>query len=292
MTKPPHASPQRPSRRAAWLRRAAVRLAVAAVCLLPPALLRHADAQPDALPPAAQRVVYPKPVAEMEALARTDALAFLRESLRWYEERVACYTCRFLKTEQRDGKLRDTETIDMKFREKPFSVYMKWVKNPSKDQEVIFVEGRYDEKAVVHPAGILGVLFRKVTLDPEGSLAMKNSRRPVTCAGMANMLRVILPQCEEAQVNGDLRLVYLGIRDNDGRPAYVFNRILPRGKGYASHQVFIYIDRQYLLPVRTEAYLWNGELLSHYAYNDLVLNPSLTDDDFDPDNKAYAFRLF
>ena len=242
-------------------------------------------------PAGAERVVYPKPLKEMDALARSDGLALLEESLRWYEQTVADYTCTFIKQERIGETLGKTETTFLKFREKPFSVYLKW-SEPSKGQEVIFVPGRYDEKAVVHPSGLLGMIFRKVSLDPEGKVAMRHSRRPVTFAGLGNMLRLVVAQSKAAQAKGDLVIEYQGIREEAGRPAYVFNRILPEGKGYPCHQLFIFIDCEYLLPVRTEAYLWDGRLLSDYRYTDLNLNPGLTDEDFNPDNREYGYRAF
>ena len=241
--------------------------------------------------PGAERAVYPKPPKEMDALARSDGLALLEESIRWYERTVTDYTCTFTKQERIDETLTKTETTFMRFREKPFSVYLKW-SEPSKDQEVIFSRGRYGEKAVVHPSGLLGLIFRKVSIDPEGKLAMRHSRRPITFAGLGNMLRLVVGQCKAAQAKGDLVLEYRGVREEAGRPAYVLNRILPDGKGYPCHQLFIFIDQEFLLPVRTEAYLWDGRLLSDYRYADLNLNPGLTDEDFNPENREYGYRAF
>ena len=241
--------------------------------------------------PGAERAVYPKPPKEMDALARRDSLALLEESIRWYERTVTDYTCTFTKQERIDETLAKTETTFLKFREKPFSVYLKW-SEPSNGQEVIFVQGRYDEKAVVHPSGLLGLIFRKMSLDPEGKLAMRHSRRPITFAGLGNMLRLAVGQCKAAQAKGDLVFEYRGVREEAGRPAYVLNRILPDGKGYPCHQLFIFIDCEYLLPIRTEAYLWDGRLLSDYRYADLNLNPGLTDEDFNPENREYGYRAF
>ena len=253
--------------------------------------LRAADPAPKT-PPAPPSAVYPKPLAEVEALARTDPLELFRESLRWYARTVTDYTCTFYKQERIDDDLQKAETMAMKFREQPFGVYLKWTGSVSKGQEVIFVKGRYDDKAVVHPSGLLGLILRKVSLDPEGKMALRHSRRPISYAGMQNMLHLVLGQSEAAKAAGDLRIEYLGTRKEAGGDAYVFNRILPDAKGYPCHQLFIFIDRQYLLPVRTEAYLWDGRLLSDYRYTDLNLNPGLTDTDFDPDNPAYAYRVF
>jgi len=241
---------------------------------------------------AAEQAVHPQPREEVEALARRDPLEFLRLSLKWYEAKVTSYTCQFHKHERIGDKIRKPETTFMKFREKLFSVYMKWIAKPSKGQEVIYVQGQHNNKVVVHPSGLLGFLFRKVSLNPEGKIANRHSRRPITCAGLGNMLRVVIPQCEQAKANGDLVLEYLGVREEAGRPAYVIKRVLPKKHDYRSYLLFIFIDQQFLIPVRTEAYLWDGTLLSDYRYTDLEINANLMDEDFDPDNAAYSYRLF
>jgi outer membrane lipoprotein-sorting protein len=129
-------------------------------------------------------------------------------------------------------------------------------------------------------------------LDPTGKQALKHSRRPLTFAGMANMLRLVIPQCEKAKANGDLTLKYEGIRHVDGRPAYVFKRVLPQKNDYPCPVLIIYIDRQFLTCVRTDAYDWDGTLLSQYIYTDVQINPGLKDEDFSTDNREYNFRLF
>ena len=244
------------------------------------------------LSPAAQKAVYPGSPAEMEKRAARDPLGFLRLSLKWCDEHVTDYTCRFTKQEKIDGTLQSAETMQMKFRANVFSVYLKWISEASADQEVIYFEGKYDSKIVVHPSGLLGTLLRKVSLDPAGKLALKHSRRPLTFAGMANMLRLVIPQCERALSFGDLTLTYEGLRNEGGRPAYVFKRVLPNKNNYPCPVLMIYIDRQFLTCVRTDGYDWDGSLLSQYIYSDITINPGLKDSDFDPENGNYNYRLF
>ncbi len=248
---------------------------------------------PEAKPiPSTPSPVYPKGREEMEPLARSNPVGFLQVARTWQAERVVGYTCRFQKVERIGGRLHKPETIRMKFRKTPFSVYLKWVVEPRKGQEVIYVEGAYKSKAVVHPPGILGFLIRKVSIDPHGKLATKHSRKPITMAGMGNMISLVTRQCEQAQAKGDLTLTYEGIRHDGGRPSYVFKRVLPENRGYPCETLIIFIDVEYLVCVRTDAYDWGGELISHYFYTDLAVNPGVTDSDFDPNNRAYAYRLF
>jgi hypothetical protein len=247
---------------------------------------------PAALSPGAQKAVFNDSPEEMQKLAARDPLEFLRVALKWTDEQVLDYTCRFQKQEKIGGTLAKTETMQMKFRTKTFSVYLKWDGDVSSGQEVLYVEGANDGKVAAHPSGLLGILFRKMMLDPLGKTALKHSRRPLTFAGMANMLRLAIPQCEHAKANGDLTLTYEGLRDLEGRPTYVFKRVLPQKDDYPCPVLVLYIDRQFMVCVRTDAYDWDGTLLSQYIYTDLVINPGLTDEDFSVDNREYNFRLF
>jgi len=246
-----------------------------------------------ALSPEAKTAVFTDSPEQMQKLAASDPLEFLRKSLKWCDERVGEYTCQFQKQEKIDGTLIKTETMLMKFRAKTFSLYIKWIGDVFAGQEAIYVEGKHDGKVAVHPSGLLGVLFlRKVMVEPTSKLALKHSRRPLTFAGMANMLRLVIPQCEKAKANGDLTLTYEGLRDQNGRPTYVFKRVLPNKNDYPCPVLIIYIDQQFLICVRTDAYDWDGTLLSQYIYTDILINPGLKDEDFDVDNRDYNFRVF
>ena len=297
---------QRPG--ATWLRRLAAAAAWVAMLLAAgaapaaapdaakpePVAAKPAPAalSPAALSPGAQNAVFNDSPEEMQKLAARDPLEFLRVALKWSDEQVLDYTCRFQKQEKIGGTLAKTETMQMKFRAKTFSVYLKWVGDVSTGQEVLYVEGANDGKVAAHPSGILGIFFHKVMLDPAGKTALKHSRRPLTFAGMANMLHLAIPQCERAKANGDLTLTYEGLRDLEGRPTYVFKRVLPQKDDYPCPVLILYVDRQFMVCVRTDAYDWDGTLLSQYIYSDLKINPGLTDADFDPDNRDYGFRLF
>jgi len=267
-----------------WLVRPILGLALAA--LAAGALDGVADgaAAGAALPPKGREVIHPGKPEEMEALAKAKPLEFLKQSLQWYTDHIEDYTCDFTRVEEIKGELQNPETMHMKFREKPFSIRLKFV-TPDEGQDVTYVDGKYDGKIVVHPVGLLGVLCPTVKLSPTGDLAMKHSRRPITAGGFGNMLRLIIPQCETAQANGDLKLEYLGIRQEGGRPAYVFKRTLPQGKNYPCYVLTVYIDQQFFLPIRSDAFNWDGSLISQYRYTNLVPNPGLTNADFDPDKK-------
>jgi hypothetical protein len=298
MAYPANGARRRPCRVRRTLGAEAARQFSGAVCCAAAAWLAWtagasaASAPPPALSEGAKKAVFTDSPEEMQKLAAADPLEFLRKSLRWCDERVLDYTCQFEKQEKIEGVILKTETMQMKFRAKTFSLYLKWVGDVTAGQEALYVEGQNDGKVAVHPSGLLGILVRKVMVDPTSKLALKHSRRPVTFAGMANMLRLIIPQCERARANGDLTLTYEGLRDQNGRPAYVFKRVLPKKNDYPCPVLTIFIDQQFMICVRTDAYDWDGTLLSQYIYSDILINPGLKDADFDVESREYGFRIF
>ena len=274
-----------------WLRPAA--LAVLALCVLAAGGATQAgEPAASGSPPKGTPVVYPKSREAVEPEIRKDPLAFLQRVRDWCRKRIRNYTCHFQKLERIDGELQRPEQMRMKFRADPFSVYLKWIGDVSEGQEALYVDGKYKGKVQVHPSGFLGVIFRRVGLDPEGKTARKHSRRPLTMAGIVNMVDLVTTQCEEAHGRGDLRLTYEGVRTEADRPVYVLKRLLPPDKGYPCETLVIFIDVETLACVRTDAYDWDGELISHYFYTNIDFAPDLTDQDFDTDNPDYGYRLF
>lgn len=220
-------------------------------------------------------------------LVEEDQLEFLQQLRRKCHETLVDFTATFYKHERIRGKLRDEEAALMKFRAEPFSVYMKYTMG-DKGREVLYVEGKYDSKIQAHPGGVLGPLFQ-VKLAPDSDTAMKDNLRPITMAGMTNMLDSVVPQFELALGNGDLKAEYLGKMDVGGRKAYAIKRILPQKNDYPCHELVFFVDCEALVPVGADSYNWDGQLESSYRYTDFKINVGLTDDDFDKGNKAYNF---
>src|SRR5690606_38369403 len=61
------------------------------------------------------------------------------------------------------------------------------------------------------------------------------------------------------------------------------------------HQATVFVDEKNQLPIAYVSYTWpekegkKPRLLEEYVYTNIVLNPGLTDADFDRDNPAYGF---
>src|SRR5690606_29722795 len=76
-------------------------------------------------------------------------------------------------------------TMTIKFRSKPFSVYLRFHK-PHEGREVLFVEGRNGGKLFAHETGIRG-LVGTVSLLPTAPEAMSEGRYPITMFGMQKL---------------------------------------------------------------------------------------------------------
>ncbi len=202
------------------------------------------------------------------------------------------YTATFIKEQRLRGRLRKPETTFLKF-QKPFSIYMKWIKNPDKGKEVIYVEGAHNGKILAHLGGVIGLLtpttFR---LEPTHPMAMGGNLKPITKAGLGNMIGALLAIYQLAEKNGDLESVCKGVKRHQGRDVYVVERTLPKKEIYPNNYAVIYVDKELMLPVFYAAFDDEDRLLEQYEYRDLKLNVGLTEKDFDKKNSEYKYPIF
>lgn len=208
------------------------------------------------------------------------------------------YTCIFTQQERVRGELLPEQVIFMKVREKPFSVYMKWVGREKEGQEVLYVDGENDGDIKVHQGGILGII--NLNLEPEGNLVMKYSRHPITEAGIGHSLRLIREDLLLARKNQEGEITDLGKKAGEGTEVHCFRSAMPpekvkKGlkktslKEYYAAFSEVCLDAVSLLPVSIIIYDSNGELLEKYSYRQVKFNIGLTNQDFDPDNDDYDF---
>ncbi len=61
---------------------------------------------------------------------------------------------------------------------------------------------------------------------------------------------------------------------------------IPRYYGGRSE---LLVDKETFMPVKATTWDWSGKLYEMYSYKDVKLNPGLTNQDFNPDNKSYDF---
>lgn len=233
-------------------------------------------------------------------LAETDHLALLKLcQTRLNENNYKQYTATFVKQEQIRGKLGAEQQIKAKFMESPFSVAMTWTKNPPTGNVLVYVDGKYPDKngksqMIVQPTNELlrRLVGGSVPRLPDGPDAMRNTLRPCTMFGFRNSLQSLINVYESAREKNESNEQW-GYRDKktgqrvkfaevDGRKCIVLTRFLPKREGYPAKKTFVFIDLEYLLPVRVIGYDWDDKFFCNYEYRGVNFTAELTPKDFTP----------
>lgn len=235
------------------------------------------------------------------------ALAIARDGLEHIQKNVADYECVLIKRERVGNTLNDEEWMHAKVRCRkvedgrtttPLSVYLKFIKPEAvKGQEVLWVEGKNNNKLLGHQGGRLGKLTPSVWLDPHGPIAMRGNRYPITEAGIENLVVKLLEKGERDRKRDECEVKFYEDAKINKRPCLLIEVKHPTARPYFDfHIAQIYIDKELNVPVRYAAYTWPetaGEkplLLEEYTYVNMKMNVGLTDDDFDDHNKNYGFH--
>jgi hypothetical protein len=202
--------------------------------------------------------------------------------------KVDNYIAIFHRVEIVKGKLIPEEVTFLKFK-RPFKVYMRWLR-PGKGQETLYVEGANGNKMRAHSNGLVGLVT--LNLDPTGMLAMENSRHAVTEAGLQKLVGKISSNFSRGLRSGELVSRDHGEQVVYGRKTRELEGILPRdvSRGYYCYRCILNLDLETKMPIRLQIFDWDDRLVECYGYEGLVLNPGLTDKDFDQKNPEYHFN--
>jgi len=185
-------------------------------------------------------------------------------------------TCIFLKTERVGKSVLPAQTIELKVRQDPFSVYMRWLEAPHKGREAVYQKGRFDDKVVARLGDLFG--FDSIfTFSPTAPEIMQENRHSIVEAGVGHITQRLYDQFSQAREQGALTARYLGTERYLDRPTWKIMRVLEDG-GYR----YWNIDMELLLPIRVVTYDAFHQLQETYSFQDLALNVGLTDADFDP----------
>ena len=225
-------------------------------------------------------------LSKMDRWAKADHIALLKYCLENYQGNYHDYTCTFTKQEVIKGSIKPEQETSVKFLGKPFSVSMTWEKNPPLADKILYVEGKFDNQMLVRPTAAWARAIVPTALrSPDGEEAMRNSLRPVSMFGFERGLKSLLDIYELARKNHDLKEAFGGYAKVDGRKALVLIRHLPDKPEYASAacKTVIFIDTDYLVPIRIEGYDSDEKPNSLYKYSNIKFNVGLTEADFTPD---------
>jgi hypothetical protein len=218
---------------------------------------------------------------------------------------IADYTATLVRRERVNGELKDHEYIYTKVRNRavkdgkqiPFSCYMYFLKPGAvKGRELIYVEGQNGGKFCVHEGGAKAIL-PNLWLAPDGALAMKGQRYPLTKFGIQNLIDQMIERAQKDRKHTECKVTFRKEAMINKRKCTLIQVQHPTRRAHFDfHVAQIFIDDELKLPVRYAAYDWPAQegarpqLLEEYTYVNIDVNVGLVNMDFDPENPNYNFN--
>lgn len=208
-------------------------------------------------------------------------------------ENVKAYSALFDKKEI-VGRQMISETMQMKVREKPFSVYLKYNK-PHAGREIIYVDGRNNNMLLAHETG-LAAIVGTVSLKPDSPRAMQENRYPITMIGISNMLETLIKQWELERKYGEVDVKYYTNVKLGSTSCDVIESSHPqKRRQFRFQKTRLYLDQKTRFPVRVQQYAFptsaggQSALVEQYTYSQLNTSANLKDVDFDTKNSSYGY---
>lgn len=213
------------------------------------------------------------------------------------------YTAQFGKQELVDGELLEEQTMLMKVKHAPFSVYLKWLDYDT-GREVLYGDGLNDGKLLVHAGGWKARL-PALSLEPDSSLALKESRHPITEVGLLNLAKKIVEfNRRDLVANNVLKCEQTADQQMGDRVCWCFvNEYRDKASSQEYRKSITLIDKEWSVPLFIKNYSWPGDdapqapddldactLIEQYSYSDVKFRSSLTVLDFDRTNEDYGFK--
>ena len=223
-------------------------------------------------------------------------LKIAAEGLLHIDANIADYSATLVKRERVRGSL-ETQYMLIKVRHEPYSVYMVFLgPEDMKDNEVIYVDGQNDGKMWARAGSGLRRRIGMVSLEPTGPLAMDRQRYPITMLGMRTLTQRLLEVGQQDLQHDEIDVEFHEDGKINGRSCSWLQATHPEPrKHFRYHMARIFIDDEFKMPVRFEAYLWpykkGGKpvLVEQYTYLNIKVNQGFTDEDFNPRNEKYSF---
>ncbi len=223
----------------------------------------------------------------LDYLLHYHPVEFLKMCLERYEREIEGYSLDFYKRERIKGKLQDLERLEVHFREKPFSVYMKWLDGARLAGSALYVEGENKNKLLARGKGALGI-FGVQERYVDGADAKNSGRYTIAQFGvylgtkrtMASMLRAQERGALFVEYHGEFKVPELRYKDHDPI-CYKFVRKPydpPEEEGV--NELTIYIDKETWLQVGSVIRDTKGDVLAEYFFRNIQINPEFKKDQF------------
>jgi hypothetical protein len=218
-------------------------------------------------------------------LAKNDPVLFLVASLRRHNREIQSYSGVMVKQERIKDKLKDTEVIDFWFREKPYSVLMKWQSGSKLLRDAsstLYVENENNNKVLIVP-NAFKKLGTYVERDPDSDEVKSASRYGIREFSIRQGTERTWLAWLAAKEKGILFVQYEGIKpiaELDNRPCYILKRTCKPIEEDGIASVEIMVDTQSWLQLGSVLRNADGELIGRYFFTQLKINPEFPADQF------------
>ena len=223
------------------------------------------------------------------------ATRVLKGVLEHIDANVRDYSATLVKQERVDGELGEPQHILLKLRHDPFSVYLSFLK-PHQGREVLYVDGQNNNEMVVLEAGFKRMLG-KMSLAPNGMVAMRGQKHPVTKIGIRNLTAELIRRCEADMQYAESEVAVETDKKVNGRPTTMVQVVhpIPR-KNFDAHVARLFLDNELRVPIHFDSYGWPEQpggqppLEESYTYTNLKINNGYSARDFDANNNPEIFK--
>lgn len=213
-----------------------------------------------------------KPAKPKADISDHEAIARVLDRAHAKLESMESYRAVMLGMERIDGKLSAPEEILLSVHREPKRIRLEWKTGAHQGREVLYADDGADRLMHVKMSD-LSLLKPTLALEPTSPLALKNSRHPITEAGLDTIVRNLDRALEEQdQPNPKLgKVTYEGVETPEGYVGLCYKvvRVTPAGETWV-----VDFDKTTGLPAVTYATSSAGELLERYTFSNVQPNPS------------------
>jgi hypothetical protein len=226
------------------------------------------------------------------------AIRYAKAGMAEIDAHIQDYSCTLIKRERMGRKLGPHEYIFTKVRHRPFSVYMYFL-GPKNVQgrECIYVEGKNENKLIAHEGKGFTAKLGVFRLDPNGVIAMRGQRYPITEVGIRNLTARLVEVAEQDTRFGECDVKWFKNTKVNNRTCTCIQVTHPTPRSeFRFHLARVFVDDELQFPIRYESYQWprqpGGEpiLDEEYTYLNMKINNGFTDADFEERNPRYRFQ--
>jgi len=210
-----------------------------------------------------ERPIAPKP----DAITPAQLVAEARSAL----DAMSNYEVSLHRQERINGQLLPEEDIVLAIRRNPKAVRLTWSEGPNQGREVLY---RSDEPGGSMHVKMANPALPRMTLTPESPLVMRNSRHPVTEAGLDSIIEGLENSVKAADAS---HISYAGLEAAEGltEPHHCLTQNSSTGDQWR-----IYLDPTTQLPSLVMARDAAGDLLERNLFRNVRPNlPELASDD-------------